>query len=160
MEDSHSPRAPGLCNSSIPWEAISTQKTLMSPVPTCLPSPICDYILCCLHSFFQLVVKATTLGFAPRVPLLLPKGAGPAKDKLLPESSSALPPPPLPPPAHLPVTCGSEFTSVWPSSRIWARAASISPSCVPPSAGLSGSPALGLWSVVLPKLPLLSFSVE
>lgn len=58
------------------------------------------------------------------------------------------------------VICGSEFTSVGPSSRIWAGAASISPSCVPPSAGLSGSPALGLWSVVLPKLLLLSFSVE
>ena len=36
----------------------------------------------------------------------------------------------------------------------------ISPSCVPPSGGLSGSPVLGLCSVLLLMLLLLCFSPE
>lgn len=42
---------------------------------------------------------------------------------------------------------------------IWAPADSVSPSCLPPSGGLSDSPALGFSSVLPLRLPSVGFSL-
>lgn len=145
LEDSHSPEVPVLYNSSIFMlrDIISMQKMLMSQL---VSQALSMTVIYAAYNFFQLVVKATTLGFSPRVP----HGAEPSRGQITPRS-----------PRHtLPPLSGVLIVLPWPSSQMWARGDSVSPSCLPPSGGLSDSPALGLSSVLPLRLPSLGSSLE
>lgn len=98
LEDSRSPEVPVLCNSSIFMlrDIISMQKMLMSELVSQALSMTVFYAA---YNFFQLVVKATTLGFSPRVP----HGAEPSRGQITPgRLQHTLPP----------IVCGSDLTSV------------------------------------------------
>lgn len=85
LEDSHSPDVPALYNSSIFMlrDIISRKKMLTSQLVSQASSMTVFYAA---YNFFQVVVKATILGFSPRVP----HGAEPSRGQITPEGSGTL----------------------------------------------------------------------